>query len=307
VSDRFPARRSRGGDLAAPVAAVLLAAALAALAFGVSREPSPTMLVFCTLSAVLGAIGLALAVWAVGYRRLAYALTESALRVDWLDRILVLPYAAVQGIYAGQRLSGNASPSVPGWPGINIGSRWVRGMGRLRFYATSTDQSELTYITVEHDGGVIVSARDPIEFQTALIAHIERSDELAVESEGERAELHTRAPERVPWTALADVWLPVCVGLGTLVLLIVLATIVVRYDALPDHVALHFDVGGQPSQIAPKSDLVRLPLLGLICLCVNWALGVVVHARERVLARLLWLVAVVVQLVLLIGVVRMVV
>src|SRR5262249_1026836 len=105
------------------------------------------MLAFCVASAIFGAVGLALAVWAVGYRRLTYALAESAVRVDWLDRILVLPYAAIQGIYAGQRLSGNATPSVPCWPGINIGSRWVRGMGRLRFYATSSDQSELTYIT----------------------------------------------------------------------------------------------------------------------------------------------------------------
>jgi len=286
---------------------VLLLLGVGALVFGASREPSLTMLAFCALSAVLGGLGLALWVWGVGYRRLVYALTESAVRIDWIDRILVLPYDAVQGIYAGQRLAGNATPSVPCWPGINIGSRWVRGMGRLRFYTTSSDQADLTYITVEHDGGVIVSAREPVEFQTALIAHIERFDELATDSEGERATLHTREPERVPWTALADIWLPVCVAAGTLVLLLVLAIIVVRYEALPDQVALHFDVGGQPSQIAPKSDLVRLPLLGLLCLGANWVLGVLVHAREQVLARLLWLVAVIMQLVLLIGVVRMVV
>jgi hypothetical protein len=306
VSDRFPARRSRGGDLAAPVAALLLAAALATLALGATQAPGPAMLVLCVASAILAAAGLALSTWAAGYRRLAYALTETALRIDWLGRMLVLPYAAIHGIYAGQRLSGNATPSVPSWPGINIGSRWVRGLGRLRFYSTSSDQSQLTYITAEH-GGVIVSARDPLEFQTALITRIERYDALAVEPEEEAESWHTREPDTAPWTALADVWLPVCVAVGTVVLLSVLAIITLRYDALPDQVAFHFDVGGQPSQIAPKSDLVRLPLLGLVCLCLNWLLGVLVHARERVLARLLWLVAVVVQVVLLIGVVRMVV
>jgi hypothetical protein len=229
------------------------------------------------------------------------------MRIDWLGRMLVLPYAAIQGIYGGQRLSGNATPSAPRWPGINIGSRWVRGMGRLRFFSTSTDQGQLTYITVEH-GGVVISAREPLEFQTALIAHIEQYESLATEPEEEElGSWHTREPETAPWTAIADVWLPVCVALGTVVLLVVLASITLRYDALPDQVPLHFDVGGEPSQISPKADLVRLPLLGLVCLCVNWTLGVVVHPREQVLARLLWCVGVVVQLVLLVGVLRLVV
>ena len=63
-----------------------------------------------------------LLVLAYGYRRLAYALTEAALRIDWLGRTLVLPYAAIQGIYTGQRLDGHATPSVPRWPGINVGT-----------------------------------------------------------------------------------------------------------------------------------------------------------------------------------------
>ncbi len=105
---------------------------------------------------------------------------------------------------------------------------------------------------------------------------------------------------------MADRWLPICVGLGTLALLIVLALICVRYDDLPDQLPFHFDASGVTSQIAPKSDLLRLPLLGLICLAVNWGLGIVVHPRERVLGRLLWLGAIVVQVVLLVGVLRLV-
>jgi hypothetical protein len=301
VSDRFPARRSRGGDLALPVAALLLFAALALLVLGAASEPSVATLVLWCAVAVLAAGGALLGLWAFGYRRLAYALTESALRIDWLGRVLVVPYVAIQGIYAGQRLAGNATPSVPRWPGISIGTRWVRGMGRLRFYATSTDQSQLTLVTVEH-GGVIVSAREPAEFQTALIEHVERSEDSAADA----AIWHVNEPTAAPWTAIGDVWLPICVAVGTLVLLIILATIDLRYDMLPDRVPLHFDVGGEPTQIAPKSDLLRLPLLGLMVLVVNWALGIAVHPRERVLARLAWLVAVVCQVVLLIGVVRIV-
>jgi hypothetical protein len=302
VSDRFPARRSRGGDLAAPVAGLLLLAALAALVTGGSRDPGPPSVLLACVAAVLAAAGVLLGLWAVAYRRLAYALTESALRIEWLGRTLVVPYAAIQGIYTGQRLAGNATAAVPRWPGINLGPRRVRGTGKLRFYATSSDQALLTLITVEH-GGVVISARDPGEFQTALIDRVERSDNLIYESP---AVWHETEPIDAPWTALADLWLPLSVCLGTLVLLAVLALIGLRYADLPDQVALHFDVSGERSYVAPKSDLLRLPLLALVCLVVNWVAGVAVHPRERVLARLLWLVAIVVQLIVLVGVMRIV-
>lgn len=304
MSDRFPARRSRGGDLAAPVAGLLLFLALAAAVLGATREAGPAMLALCCLAAILGAAGAVLALWAYGYRRLAYAMTEASLRVEWLGHTLVLPYAAIQGIYTGQRLAGHATASMPRWPGINVGPSRVRGLGPLRFFATSTDQSQLTLITLEH-GGVIVSAQDPTEFQTALIDHVERYEALGVGPQPATTWLE-REPSTAPWTAVADRWLPACVGLGTLGLLVVLATICLRFESLPDQLPLHFDTLGQTSQIAPKSDLLRLPLLGLVCLVVNWGLGVVVHPRERVLARLLWLGAIVVQVVLLIGVLRLV-
>lgn len=256
------------------------------------------MLVLCAIAALLSAGGALLVLWGFAYRRLAYALGESALRIEWFGRTLVLPYSAIQGIYAGQRLSGNSTPSVPCWPGINVGPRRVRGLGRLRFFATSSDQSQLTFVTVEH-GGVVVSAQEPTAFQTALIERVEASPE---DGDAPARSWQEREPTSAPWTALADIWLPVCVGVGTLLLLAILAVISLRYDVLPDQVPLHFDVGGQPSQIAPKSDLLRLPWLALVCLGVNWALGILVHPRERILARLLWLSAVVVQPVLLIGV-----
>jgi uncharacterized protein DUF1648/PH (Pleckstrin Homology) domain-containing protein len=274
-------------------------AALAAVALGASRDPSATMVLLCVLAVVLAAAGVVLGLWALAYRRLCYALTESALRVEWLGRTLVVPYAAIHGIYAGQRLSGNATPGRPIWPGVNVGTRRVRGMGKLRFFATSSDQSELTLITVEN-GGVVISARDPAEFQTALIEQVESS------VEDEAATWHDRAAADAPWTAVADAWLPLGVGVGAIVLLAILAVIDMRYADLPSEVAMHFDVGGEPTQIGPKSDLLRLPLLGLLVLVLNWAVGVVVHPRERVLARLMWLVAIVVQVVLLIGVIRIV-
>src|SRR5207237_7449079 len=122
---------------------------------------------------LLAAAGGFLLVWAIAYQRLAYQLTESAVRVEWLGRTSVVPYGAIQGIYTGQRLSRHSTPPMPRWPGISVGSQRVRGVGRLRFFATSADQSLLTLITVE-TGGLVLSARDPHEFRTALIEHVEQ-------------------------------------------------------------------------------------------------------------------------------------
>jgi hypothetical protein len=292
-----------GGDAALWAAGGLLFVALAGLFFGGSRQPGATMLILCVVAAALAGLGFGLLAWAIAYRRLTYALTESALRIGWLGRTVIVPYTAIQGIYTGQRLSGHATPDMPVWPGINVGSARVRGMGRLRFFATSTDQSALSLVSVEH-GGVIVSARDPQGFRAALIDHVERSADPDAEPSARLVQ--QTPPTSFPWTAVADPWLPLCVALGTLVLLLVLAGVVSRFDALPDSVPLRFDAGGRPSFIAPKSDLLRLPLLGLACLIVDWGIGVWVHAREAALARVLWLGGAVVQVVLFVGVLRLV-
>ena len=289
----WPARRSLGGDAALWVAGGLIFLALAAVFLGGSRDPGANMLLLCALAAILAAAGIVLLVLAIAYQRLAYTLTETALRITWLGRTVVVPYSAIQGIYTGQRLSGHATPSIPNWPGISVGPARVRGLGRLRFFATSTDQSMLTLITVEH-GGVIVSARDPNEFRAALIERVEDSPDT-----GDARTWHQTPATTAPWTALADGWLPVCAAVGTLLVLAVLAVIAFRFDSLPDQIPLHFDASG------PKSDLPRLPLLGLAVLVVNWLVGIWLHPRERLLARLLWLGGGVVQVVLLLGALRL--
>jgi hypothetical protein len=303
VSDpaRWPARRSPGGDAALWIAIALLFLALAALVFGGSREPGLTMFSLCLVAAVLAAMGGGLLIWALGYRRLAYELTNDALRIEWLGRALVVPYGAIQGIYTGQRLEGQAAPSMPQWPGISVGQARVRGLGRLRFYATAQDQSALTFITVEH-GGVIISPADPAGFRGALIERVEQAPEDA----GGPVTWHQTAASSAPWTALTDVWLPIAILAGVVLLLMVVAVIIVRYDALPDQLALHFDASGRANQVGSTFDLLRLPFLGLLCLTADWAIGVWVHPRERLLARTLWVGGAVVQLVLLVGVVRLV-
>jgi hypothetical protein len=301
LSDRWSARRSLGGDASLWVASALLFLGVAAFVLGGSREPGLGMLLMCILAVALAGSGIVLLVWATGYKRLVYCLAETGLRIEWLGRTLIVPYSAVQGIYTGQRLAGHAAPRAVRWPGISVGPDRVRGLGRLRFFATSTDQSQLTFIAVEH-GGVIVSARDPNGFRAALIERVEQSESAAHD-----AEIWERTPPvAFPWTAIADSWLPVCVIAGTLVLLVIVGVITARFDALPDQLAVHFDASGRPNQIASKYDLLRLPLFGLFLMVLNGLLGAWLHPQQQLLARVLWVGGAVVQVVLLVGVLRLV-
>jgi hypothetical protein len=303
VSDSaaWPARRSAGGEVALWVAGFVLFAALAALVFGGSREPGLGMVLLCAVGAVLFAAGAALMLWAIAYRRLTYVLTDSALRIQWFGRTLVVPYGAILGIYTGQRLAGHSRANQPRWPGINIGSTRVRGLGRLRFFATSTDQSLLTMITVEQ-GAVIISAADPLEFRAALIERVESSTDVSSDPET----WSISPPTTAPWTAVADPWSSLSAASGVLVLLVILTAIAIQYDSLADQIVIRFDSAGNPSQIASRFDLLRLPLFGVVLLAMNSLLGIWVHPRDRLLARLLWVGGAIVQVVLLIGVLRLV-
>jgi hypothetical protein len=67
-----------------------------------------------------------------------------------------------------------------------------------------------------------------------------------------------------------------------------LAFVTLRYGLLPERLPLRVDAAGHPIEIGSRADLLRLPGGGLLAALVNGMLGVWVHPREPVLARLLW-------------------
>ncbi|MDQ3809527.1 MAG: hypothetical protein M3336_04485, partial [Chloroflexota bacterium] len=182
---------------------------------------------------------------------------------------------------------------------IYVGPGRARGIGRLRFFATSPDPSALTLIALEHSG-IVVSARHPHEFRTALIQRIqEAGDHVGTKS------VVRRGPSAAPWTAVYDRWLAGCLAFGLLVVLGILALIAQGFAALPPDIPVRFDATGATAQLAPRGDILRLPLLGLLGLGLNAAVGVWLHARERLLARLLWLGGAILQAALLVAVMRL--
>ena len=59
------------------------------------------------------------------------------------------------------------------------------------------------------------------------------------------------------------------------------AYLMLRFDALPDPLPLHFDASGLADRIEAKGGIFGLPLIGFSVLALNTVLGIPIHRRER--------------------------
>jgi len=87
-------------------------------------------------------------------------------------------------------------------------------------------------------------------------------------------------------------------ALTLIVNLALVVYLVLRFDALPDPLPLHFDASGLADRIEAKTGIFGLPLIGFIVLVLNSILGISVQRRERAAAILLITGALFVQILL---------
>ena len=83
--------------------------------------------------------------------------------------------------------------------------------------------------------------------------------------------------------------------LGLLLNLALFAYIGWRYRALPEFLPLHFDALGQPDRLGVRSEILKLPAIGLLLLVLNSLFGLTIHRWEKLGAYLLLGVTTVVQ------------
>ncbi len=86
---------------------------------------------------------------------------------------------------------------------------------------------------------------------------------------------------------LSDHPLQILLVLSLIIDLALLVYLLVRFDALPDPLALHFDATGLPDVVKGKTDILILPAIGFVVLFSNALLGVLVHRKERAATLLL--------------------
>jgi hypothetical protein len=185
------------------------------------------------------------------------------------------------------------------WPACYIGRGRVRGIGATLFYGTTRPRRQTIVVTPTRAYGLSLpreapaasneDARSPVAaFDTVFAACRDLGPTLDLEERVVRAP-HTRWPiwrDRVAQGAL----------LGSVIVCAALfAVLSFRYPNLPDRLPMHYDATGQVDRIAPRDEVMILPVIGLIVWTVNAALGAIYYRRERMLAYVAWSGSLVVQ------------
>ena len=81
----------------------------------------------------------------------------------------------------------------------------------------------------------------------------------------------------VTWVIGPDRLLHVLLVLGLLLNLALFAYIGWRYRALPASLPLHFDILGQPDRFGVRSEIFKLPAIGLLLLVLNSLFGLAIY------------------------------
>jgi hypothetical protein len=269
-------------------------AAVLGVAFAI-RQPVGVLMFFgFVIAAAAGIVSLIAAVLTYGYFALRYRFGERALTVHWLWSDIVIPLAEVDGVYLGTRIGQAMRVRGLSIPGYHVGSGRTRTLGLIRYVVTTSDLSNMSLITTS-TYCVAVSPADPDAFRRELIRRLQASE--ALEPEPGEAAVSARPGWRDPWLVAAA-------GVSVFLLCLTLAYTWFRWESLPEMIAMRTAVDGTPEQMGPREDVFRLPAIGLAILIANIGVGLALYAREHAGARMLWVAAGVVQMIVLIGTAR---
>ena len=284
------------GWLGLAAAALLCVAAVVSVLFGIRQPVGFGMFVALLVALICGVLALMLFVFTYGYFALRYRLERQALVIRWLGQEEVVPFGAVDGIFAGSRLGQAMRVRGLNWPGYHVGTGRTRAMGMVRYYTTTSDLKDVALI-VTPDATYALSPADAPSFRRELIRRVEEAEDDAERLDGQ-------APTRSTPSPFRDVMLPAAFIASLGLLALCLGYVWLKWEGVPEIIPLRFSADGTPNQLGPREDIFRIPIIGTGILLVNLFLGLALHGRERAAARMLWTTSVVVQLLVLVATVR---
>ena len=218
--------------------------------------------------------------WTAGVARLAYEIDDDALRIRWCGGEVVIPVADIQRIVPGRTVD---EESVTGlnWWGCHIGRGVVSALGPTLFFAThNRPEDNVFVVTPGRSYGLTVP--DQVAFAEAC------SRRLIVGFEpGEAQRVEPRGLALLPLWRDRDIWFVlslVLLALGALG-----GYLFSQYPDLPTLVQIDFPRPTGIVQVGERSELLRIGAVGGGIVAINFALGLILHARER--AAGLWLLA----------------
>jgi hypothetical protein len=223
----------------------------------------------------------------LSWSTLRYHLDRNGVTVRWFGAEQVIPIRDIQRIIQGHDL-GDTVVRRRGlhWPGHERGMGLVPGIGRTYFLATRPLSDQLLLITPGR--AYAISPNDPEGFLKGFEARREMGPNRLLEQELHRDRWLT-------WPLWTDQTAWALIGVALVVNLGLFGYLCLRFPGLDFQLPLHFNSLGQPDRIGTKMELFALPIIGLIILGTNMALGLVLYRRERAGSYLLWGAAAAVQ------------
>ncbi|MHB0870015.1 MAG: PH domain-containing protein [Chloroflexota bacterium] len=283
-------------------ALVSLVCAVASLAYAL-RHP---VAIDSFVAMVAGLAGLSLALFlglvSYGYRSLRYGIADGVLTIRWLWVREIIPLGRIEGLYGGHRLGKKVKVDGLPWPGHHVGRTRAEGLGRLRFYGSSSDPSAAIIIATT-SGGYAITPTDLQGFKGQLIELLES---IPLEELERAPEPRTAMPRPMQLSILRDGVAIACTMAAVLLLLVSFGYVSAKFPELPELMPLHFNFAGEPDLIGPPRDAFRMPGIGLLILLANGVLAALVHSWQRAAGRVLVAATLFVQLVMLMAVLRVV-
>lgn len=239
-------------------------------------------------AALAGVLALVFAYWMYALATLSYALDRNGLIITWGPTRQVIPLGAIERLVPGTAVG---VPRVRGvsWWGHHVGSATIERVGPVLFYSTHQTPEQVLYIMTP-ERSYAISVEDPTEFAHQIL----RRQEL-----GPTAELSHHVRRERP--GLLSVWDDrsglALAGLAVVAGALVWLQLAVRYDGLPETLALNFPPYETPplAELVERSALFELPRTASLILGVNIVAGIVIHRWERIVSSLLFAGAAAVQ------------
>lgn len=230
-------------------------------------------------------VHLAYRTWAVF--SLEYWIDRNSVTVHWVNSRLVIPLDRVQRLIRGD-VENLGKAGWLEWPGPHLGGKG-RALGLVNITMLATRPLESCLLLETDDAVYALSPADEDGFLTAVQVRHTLGPVKDVQPALVRGSLWNR-------TLGVDSTGALLLGAGAAGALILFGVLMLGFQDLPDALAFHYNIYGEPDVVREKTALFLLPFIGLLAWLINGAWGFWMAFRgQRTGAYMLWGGAIIVQ------------
>jgi hypothetical protein len=218
---------------------------------------------------------------------LEFWVDRNAITIRWATSSQIIPVADVRRIINGGVVN-LGKPGILDWPIPYLGGT-ARALGILNITMLATLPLHECILLETKESAFALSPLDAEGF----LATLQVRREL-----GPTTDVQPQAIRRSAWnrTFGADATGALLFGAGMAGVLLLFGLLMLGFQDLPEALAFHYNVDGQPDLVRGKEALFLLPVIGLLAWLVNGAWGLWMAFRgDRLGAYMLWGGAVIVQ------------